>query len=670
MAWKGLERNKLDYILTDILPVEISELFSFLHFYDFLLQKDNIKKIDTELIKIKSEKGKGHGLFISNWASMPLKYNILKGTDTLREMSVVNPFSALNIYLFLECYQKDILRFFENNHCYSIRYHKKNTELFYKKRTGKSLEYFQKQSFSIKKGAIQQSGIYFKLAPFESINSFTDSKIWRHCNFTYKYCAKIDYKACFDSIYTHTYSWIIKNNIIDRKQEDSPNLFLEIDRILQNINGRSSNGIVVGPEFSRMIAEVLLQQIDKEVKIALLKHKLIYNKDYVVFRYVDDIFIFSHEQNSLDTIINSFKETSEKYRLRINELKLIKGCTPWTSKNWLKDARTISDLICSWFKKINKTDYMNLPEKDRFIVNADSISNDRLKDEIAFLIKNNIEDKRTVVSFLLSTLLKNIAKKKEGYTLLDPENPKKAYVLIDLAFYIYSFFPSFEQTRKIISVISYLNKELDFKGNEQNKQKLARIMDHYSFSFVISMHDQCDWLPFLHSYGINLSMHIEEIWLQRAEQLNDPIIWANLLIYSLYNERFKNIILLKIEDTIKHQLSNLIPDGEPFNQREIWYILVFHNCPYLDTQTISLIENTITQMAAAISSNNHPSELLKKIIYDYLGQKDNTGNKLLKSFFDWSNNNTFDERITYRTFQRTIFKQYKKKTSLIYASLE
>ena len=37
-----------------------------------------------------------------------------------------------------------------------------------------------------------------------------------------------------------------------------------------NINGKSSNGIVVGPEYSRMIAEILLQQIDKEVYMLLL----------------------------------------------------------------------------------------------------------------------------------------------------------------------------------------------------------------------------------------------------------------------------------------------------------------------------------------------------------------------------------------------------------------
>ena len=45
MGWNGLERNRLDYILTDLLPVEISELFSFSQFYAFLLQKDKQKKL-------------------------------------------------------------------------------------------------------------------------------------------------------------------------------------------------------------------------------------------------------------------------------------------------------------------------------------------------------------------------------------------------------------------------------------------------------------------------------------------------------------------------------------------------------------------------------------------------------------------------------------------------
>ena len=50
MSWSGLERNKLDLILTDLLPFELSELFSFKEFYDFLNQKEN-QKIISKIVE-------------------------------------------------------------------------------------------------------------------------------------------------------------------------------------------------------------------------------------------------------------------------------------------------------------------------------------------------------------------------------------------------------------------------------------------------------------------------------------------------------------------------------------------------------------------------------------------------------------------------------------------
>ena len=212
MGWSGLERNKLDYILTDLLPVEISELFSFSQLYTFLLKKENQKILDALIQEIKQNKAQSSSrMFENGWSTKPLKYKILKGTDTMREMSVIQPFSALNLFLFIECYQKEILNYFEKHHDYSIRYHKKSTDLYYKAKSGRVTQYFQDQSFRAGHGAIQQAGNYFKIGPFESINSFADSRVWRMCNFKYKYYAKLDYKACFDSIYTHAFTWIIEN---------------------------------------------------------------------------------------------------------------------------------------------------------------------------------------------------------------------------------------------------------------------------------------------------------------------------------------------------------------------------------------------------------------------------------------------------------------------------
>ena len=280
MSWKGLERNKLDYILTDLLPVEMSELVSFASLYNYLLEKPQQTIIKDILKQINVDKSKGKAkVFDSCWSTMPLKYNIIKTTESMREMSIIQPFSAINLYLFIECYQKEILEYLRKNHDFSIRYQKKNTDLYYKGYKDSYVEYFGKQAKKEGKAIIQQLGCYYKISPFESMNSFVDSAKWVIANFKYKHYAKIDYKACFDSIYSHSYVWIIERNVIDAKDANNSHLFITIDRLLQNINGKNSNGIVVGPEFSRMIAELLLERIDSEVQIALAKHGLKAQRD-------------------------------------------------------------------------------------------------------------------------------------------------------------------------------------------------------------------------------------------------------------------------------------------------------------------------------------------------------------------------------------------------------
>jgi hypothetical protein len=82
MGWNGLERNRLDFILTDLLPVELSELFSFAPFYFFLLGKEQQKTIKHLVEKLNKNKAKGNVvMFEHGWGSIPLKYCILKGTN-------------------------------------------------------------------------------------------------------------------------------------------------------------------------------------------------------------------------------------------------------------------------------------------------------------------------------------------------------------------------------------------------------------------------------------------------------------------------------------------------------------------------------------------------------------------------------------------------------------
>lgn len=678
MGWSGLERNKLDYILTDLLPVEISELFSFSQLYSFLLAKDQQKTLDILIRETKKNKAKSSlPMFKDGWSTKPLKYRILKGNGTMREMSVIQPFSALNLFLFIECYQKDILSYFEKHHEFSIRYHKKNTDLYYKSKTGKAIQYFQNQSARVGRGAIQQAGNYFKIVPFESINSFADSRIWRMCNFKYKYYAKLDYKACFDSIYTHSFTWIIERNVVDAKDATNSHLFVTIDRILQNINGRSSNGIVVGPEFSRMIAEILLQHIDSEILLSLKKDGITYNTDYVAFRYVDDIFLFVNQPHTLDHILSKYKTVGERYLLRLNELKIVKGTTPCLPKEWLEKTRQLSDIIGNFFYQGKKVDYEKLPEEERFLVKADYISVDRIKDEIAVLVKQHSDDKRTIVSFLLSTLLNNISKKKNGYVLFGKQQLGKALLLLDMALYIYAFYPSFDQTRKVISIIAYMNNEIDFKSDEKANEKLGRTINRYAFIFQSgNIFDLCDWFPFFREYNIVLDSKTENSLLRTAEECNDPIIWANILLYARYYQPFFCEVQKKVEAVVDKQICK-ISDKQPMMQVEFWYILIFHNCPYISmalrekmSDLICKIEKTATSKTREGEVPLYPSAMVTQLICDFLEQRSPNGNKPEESLFNWKGINNFSDQITYRTYQRTVFKRYRKNTYGLYASLD
>lgn len=655
----NIERNKIDYILTDIMPVETSELFSFGKFYEYL--SDHHKELNDiieELIKLKAKNAMMFNGGI--WASTPLKYNILKGVNGAREINIVQPISALNIYFFIECYQKEILNYLENNNRFSLRYHRKNNDLYYRCKSQKLTEYFSKTSRKVNKSIIQQTGAYFKIHKFNSVSSFTNSRLWQQCNFKYRYFAKVDYKACFDSIYTHTYKWIIERNTVDSKDAKNSNMLIVIDRILQNINGRSSNGLIVGPEFSRMIAEILLQNIDKGVFEDLQLEGLIMKKDYRVFRYVDDIYIFANTSNDIDRIVKTIEKNAQKYLLRLNELKYFTTETPVLLNKWIEKTRILADKIAALF--YNKKELRDNDECDYLVKNG-YISLERLKDEFAILMVDYPNDRRYIVSFILSTLLNNISNKKDGYKLFDTNKTGRAYILLELAFFVYSFCPCFEHSQKIISMIVYLDDELNFKNDYNNHNKLINLIRRYAFIYEkANLNDICNWFVFFYEYKISLLKSSEDIIYSRIIQENNPIIWANFLIYSRYNTRYNNKVLSKVEEVIGNKIIQMLP-SEPLLQKEFWYVLIFVNCPYISASLKIKLKEKLDLIP---HSGNDVETKSGKLIYDFISTNH------LNLFFYWGYYN-FDacKQLTFRTYQRTLFKQYKNKRTIeLYGSLD
>ena len=587
---KNIERNKLDYLLTDIMPVEVSELFSFSKFYEYLLSKQStLDDIVSKMRAMKAENSETPfaGGKWGNWATSPLKFNILKGTDSIRGLNLVQPLSAMNIYFFVECYQKELLDILSNNSCFSLRYHRKNSDLFYRRKSKKIVDYFEKTSQKVDRAILQQTGAYFKIYKFNSVSSFTNSRLWQQCNFKYHNFAKIDYKSCFDSIYTHAYKWCIEKDTVDSKEASNANLHIVIDRVLQNINGRSSNGLIVGPEFSRMIAEVLLQEIDVEVKQNLAAQGLNAGTDYRVFRYVDDIYIFSHTQAHTDLIIKTIEIAAQKYLLKFNEFKYLKANTPVVLSSWLGKARALSDRISTLFYR--KQELHDMVDK-KPLLKSGYISVDRIKDDFIYLVNEFPKEQRYIVSFMLSTLLNNISNKKDGYALFEPDKCARAFVLLDLAMYIYSFCPCFEHTQKLISMIVYMDDELHFSKDELNHKKLINLIRRYSFVFEKgNMNDLCNWFVFFHDYSVPLLRNTEAILEKKLREEDNPILWANYLIYSRYHSDYHKEILIWVEELLQYKV-NQIGSKDPLLQKEFWYVITFINCPYISGSVKTALE--------------------------------------------------------------------------------
>lgn len=656
----NIERNKIDYLLTDVMPVEVSELFSYGKFYEFLLEhKKELKLIIDDLQKTKAS---GNKLPFENgsWASTPLKYNILKGIDGIREINLVQPISAINIFVFIECYQKELLSFLDNNHCFSLRYHRKNNDLFYKRRSNKVTEYFTKTSKKVDKGIIQQTGVYFKIYKFNSVSSFANSRLWQQCNFKYRYFAKVDYKSCFNSIYTHAYKWIIERNTVDSKSAKNSNLFITIDRILQNINGKSSNGVIVGPEFSRMIAEILLQKIDNEILDNLQIIGIHNINDYRIFRYVDDMYIFSNDSTIMDCIIKAIETTSQRYLLQLNEFKYYRAETPVVLNTWIEDTRVFADKVSNLFYK--KRELYELKQNDYLIKNG-YISLDRLKNEFLLLMTKYTKDRRFIVSFVLSTLLNNIGNKKDGYKLFDKNKTSRAYVFLDLAFYVYSFCPCFEHSQKMISMIVYFDDELNFKNDEKNHKKLQNLIRRYAFIYEKSnLNDICNWFIFFYDYNFSLLQHSEEMIVKKIYEENNPILWANYLIYSRYNDNYNKTVINKVEKVLNENISQMLK-YEPLLQREYWYVLVFCNCPYISEQTKQKLKAKVAEIKG---KGNSSCDIANNLICEFL----NTNQSNLFFYWGYYHFNT-SKQLTYRTYQRTLFKQYKNKRNMeLYGSLD
>lgn len=260
----------------------------------------------------------------ADW-TIPFTFDIAHKERETRRLTVVHPKSQLAVADFYSARAPEIL--YHTAHSdFSIRH---------PARIAKT-SYFRDSLHAQTKGSphdsIEESrkeyenlGSYFAYERYSNIFKFYESYQYHNAERKFDKLLKLDISKCFDSIYTHSAGWTVLGSQANKDQlELSKSTFGgEFDRLMQNMNHGETNGIVIGPEFSRIFAEIILQGVDRKLVEAVSQSQppLTHKVDYQIFRYVDDYFIFYNHSVDISLIERTLGTLLKQVKLSLNRHK-------------------------------------------------------------------------------------------------------------------------------------------------------------------------------------------------------------------------------------------------------------------------------------------------------------------------------------------------------------
>lgn len=174
---------------------------------------------------------------------------------------------------------------------------------------------------------------YFAYKRYQNINGFYNDYKYQHAEKKFKYLIRTDLERCFDSISPEKMYQAVYGCGLTETDKGFAAEFVQLQKdmfagCLRDVDGQevldreSKRGIPIGPEFSRIFAEIIIQGIDGKLEAKLLDQSKYFGKDYEFYRYVDDGFFFCNDLNLAQSFLKQYTEILAKWGLGINPNKI------------------------------------------------------------------------------------------------------------------------------------------------------------------------------------------------------------------------------------------------------------------------------------------------------------------------------------------------------------
>jgi len=377
-----LSYSKERVLFSDVLPYECPIIFSNRYLYRFLAkylwvgEKQKVDNITWNILKQSKrldekdanafaallfgcyEKGKGIGTLQHRLNALfyPYHFNIAHKPNKNRTLSIIHPYSQWQVVEFYNQYKYSIL-YLCNQSKYSLRKpHKIAQYFYYRDRLHRKLLGHESDKVELFFNEYENLKTYFSYEKYSNIYKFYEDYRYQRAEKKFKHLIKFDLQSCFDSIYTHTISWATAGGADKVKVLPGYNgswVGDAFDNLMQSVNARETNGIVIGPEFSRIFAEIILQYIDQKVEQELLNKKhpnesIRHKSDYECYRYVDDYFLFYNDEKDRNLFLESLIKWLKEFKLQISPSKTEEFERPFITKITIAKHR-IDDLFSDIF---------------------------------------------------------------------------------------------------------------------------------------------------------------------------------------------------------------------------------------------------------------------------------------------------------------------------------
>ncbi|MDO8291082.1 MAG: RNA-directed DNA polymerase [Parvibaculum sp.] len=153
----------------------------------------------------------------------------------------------------------------------------------------------------------------FKITSHNELDQIKYDKLSHH-----RFIARTDVSRFYHSIYTHSLPWAFHGKAVakgERSVQSAAVYFNRVDFILRQSQDGQTIGIPVGPDASRVLAEVLAAAIDRE----FIARQPIDN--ITVLRHVDDVWIGANSYSDAEQALWKYREAIRSFELDINESK-------------------------------------------------------------------------------------------------------------------------------------------------------------------------------------------------------------------------------------------------------------------------------------------------------------------------------------------------------------